>query len=47
MKSAYVKTSMYIKYGVEHNDKDSKFKVVDHVIISKYENICARGYTPN
>ena len=29
------------------NDKDPKFKVVDHVRISKYRIIFARGYTPN
>ena len=29
------------------NDKDPKFKVVDHVRISKYKNIFAKGYTPN
>ena len=29
------------------NDKDPKFKVGDHVKISKYKNIFAKGYTPN
>ena len=29
------------------NDKDPKFKVVDHVRISKCKNIFAKGYTPN
>ena len=28
-------------------DKDPKFKVGDHVRISKYKNIFAKGYTPN
>ena len=27
--------------------KDPKFKVGDHVRISKYKNIFAKGYTPN
>ena len=27
--------------------KDPKFKVGDHVKISKYKNIFAKGYTPN
>ena len=27
--------------------KDLKFKVGDHVRISKYKNIFAKGYTPN
>ena len=29
------------------NDKDHKFKVGDHVRISKYKNIIAMGYPPN
>ena len=29
------------------NDKNPKFKVRDHVRISKYKNIFAKGYTPN
>ena len=29
------------------NDKDPKFKVGDHVRISKCKNIFAKGYTPN
>ena len=28
-------------------DKDPKFKVGDHVRISKYKNIFSEGYTPN
>ena len=35
----------YFKKGV--NDKDPKFKVGDHVRISKQKNIFAKGYTPN
>ena len=31
----------------DFNKKDLKFKVGDHVRISKYENIFAKGYTPN
>ena len=27
--------------------KEPKFKVGDHVRISKYKNIFAKGYTPN
>ena len=27
-------------------EKDPKFKVGDHVRISKYKNIFAKGYTP-
>ena len=29
------------------NDKDPKFKVGDHVRISKYKNAFAKGYTSN
>ena len=29
------------------NDKDPKFKFGDHVRISEYKNIFAKGYTPN
>ena len=29
------------------NDKYPKFKVGDHVRISKYKNIFAKAYTPN
>ena len=34
-------------YIDEHNEKDSRFKVGDTVRISKFENIFAKGYTPN
>ena len=30
-----------------HNKKDPKFKVGDHVRISKYKNIFVKGYTTN
>ena len=38
MKSAKVKSGTYIEYGVEHNDKDTKFKVGDYVRISNKRN---------
>ena len=34
----------YIDFKKEVNDKDPKFKVGDHVRISKYKNIFAKGY---
>lgn len=43
MKLAYVKSSTYIKYGVEHSTKDPKFKVNDHARTSKYKNNFAIG----
>ena len=46
IESAYVKPSSYIDYGVKYNDNVSKFKVGDHVRISKYKNIFATWYTP-
>ena len=42
-----VKDDTYIGFKKEVNDKDTKFKVGDYVRISKYENIFAKGYTPN
>ena len=41
-----VKDNTYIDFGKEVNDNGPKFKVGDHVIISKYKNIFAKGYTP-
>ena len=34
-------------FSEESNKKDPKFKIGDHVRISKYKNIFAKGYTPN
>ena len=47
MKPIDVKTSIYINFDVENNDKDHKFKVGNQVRIWKYKNIFAKGYTPN
>ena len=47
MKPIDVKDNTYIDFEKEVNDKDPKFKVDDHVRISKYKNIFAKGYTPN
>ena len=47
MKPTDVKNNTYIKNDKEVNDEDPKFKVGDHVRISKYKNIFAKGYTPN
>ena len=43
MKPFYVKNNTYIDTNKEANDKDSKFKTGDHVRISKYKNISAKG----
>ena len=47
MKPIEVKDNTYIDSSKEVNDKDPKFKVGDHVRISKYKNIFAKGYMPN
>ena len=45
MKPVDVKDDKYIDFEIEVNDKDPKFKVGDHVRISRYKNIFAKGYT--
>ena len=47
MKPVDVKDDRYIDFEKEVNDKHAKFKVGDHVRVSKYKNIFAKGYTPN
>ena len=47
MKSINVKANKYNDFGKEVNDNDPKFRVGDHVRISQYKNIFAKGYTPN
>ena len=47
MKSIDVKSYSFAEYNVESNEKDPKFKVGDHVKISKYKIIFAKGYAPN
>ena len=50
MKPADVKDNTYIdsmELRSNEKKKNPKFKVGDHVRISKYKNILAKGYTPN
>ena len=47
MKPIDLKHNTHIDFNKEVNDKDPNFKVDDHVRISKYKNIFAKGYTPN
>ena len=47
MKLVDVKGNTYIDCKKEVNVRYPKFKVGDHVRISKYKNIFAKGYTPN
>ena len=41
------KDNNFTEYIEESNNKDPKFKIGDHVKISKYKNVFAKGYTPN
>ena len=47
MKLVDVNDNTYIDFKKEVNDKDPEFKVGDHVKISEYKNIFAKGCTPN
>ena len=47
MKPKNVKDYYFVEYNKESNAKGPKFKVGDHVRISKSKNIFAKGYTPN
>ena len=47
MKPIDVTSDSYAEYNEDFNKKDPKFKVGDHVRISKYKNIFAKGYTQN
>ena len=47
MKPIDVKSSTYIDFHVESDDKDPKFKADDHVRISGYKNSFANFYIPN
>ena len=43
MKSIEVRSDPFAEYNEESNEKDPKFKVGDHVKISKSKNIFAKG----
>ena len=47
MKPIDVTSYSYAEYNEDFNKKDPKFKVGDHVRISKYKSIFAKGYAPN
>ena len=47
MKPIDVTSDSYAEYNEDSNKKNPKFKVGDHVKISKYKNIFAKGYAPN
>ena len=45
MKPIGVTPDSYIEYNKDSDEKDPKFKVGDHVRISRYKDIFAKGYT--
>ena len=47
MKPTDVKASTYVGFNKENNNESPKFKIDDHVRISKYKNIFAKGSVPN
>ena len=47
MKPIGVTDDSYAEYNEISNEKDLKYKVGDHVRISKYKNIFAKKYNPN
>ena len=47
MKPIDITFDSYADCNEDSNKKDPKFKVGDHVRISKYKNIFAKGYAPN
>ena len=47
MKPIDVTDDSFAEYNEESNKRNPKFKVGDHVRISKYKNIFAKGYVPN
>ena len=46
MKPIDFKSDSYAEYSVDSNGKDPKFKVSDHIRISKYKTFFAKGYNP-
>ena len=47
MKPINVKSNSYAEYNIDSKKKRPKFQVGNHVKISKYKNIFAKGYTTN
>ena len=47
MKPVDVEDDSFAEHNEESHEKDPKFKVGDHVRISKFKNLFAKGYTPN
>ena len=47
MRHVDVKSSTYIDFSIDKNNKDAKFEVVDHVRMSKFKNIFRKYYVLN
>ena len=47
MRPIDVTPDSYAEFNENSNEKDPKFKVGDHVRVSKYKNIFTKGFTPN
>ena len=47
MKPIDIKSDSYAECNVDSNDKNPKLKIGNHVRISKYKNIFAKGHAPN
>ena len=47
IKPVDVKDNTHINFKKEVSDKNTKFKVGDHVRISKHKNVFTKGYMPN
>ena len=47
MKPIDVKSKSHAEYNVDCNDKDPKFKIGDHVRISRHKKISAKEYGPH
>ena len=47
MKPTDVKYNSHAEYNVDSNARDPKFKIVDHVRISKYRYIFGKGHDLN
>ena len=47
MKPIEVTSDSYAEYNEDSYETKPKFKAGDHVRISKYKNIFAKGYTQN
>ena len=45
--SLLMQNQVYINFNKENNKEDPKFKIGNHVGISKYKNIFAKDFTPN